>query len=105
MLHVNVVQLMRKHCEHGTANSQERFFKKTPKNFRLPTKLSSKDKFFMTQIKLRLGLLVFQCFFGISYGLCTRDFYSWILSMAEYFQSFVYMSYMETIFNMFFYLA
>ena len=50
-------------------------------------------------MKLRLGLFTADLAhqFGISVGLCTQIFYSWIRGMSEYLNSFIYMPVIETV--------
>ena len=63
------------------------------------TKLSPKDEFLITLMKLRLSFHVTdlsQCF-RISNGLYTHSFLSMVGFLVEYFESFVYMLDMKTI--------
>ena len=63
---------MKRHPEHETKNRKQLLFKTTPKKVGPAGKLSSKDEFLMTLMKLRLGLFVR----NLSGGLCTQIFYS-----------------------------
>ena len=81
-----------------TTGTREQF-KFTPKMFGPETKLSSKDKFFLTLMKLRLGLLTADLAhrFGTSGGPYTQIFYSWIRGMSEHLKSFIYMPDIEKV--------
>ena len=98
LLHDKIAPLIRRRS--GTSDTREhRQFKSTPKKFGPDTKLSSKDEFLLTLMKLRLGILTADLThqFGISGGLCTQIFYSWIRGMSEYLKSFIYMPDIETV--------
>ena len=98
LLHDKIAPLIRRRS--GTSDTREhRQFKSTPKKFGPDTRLSSKDEFLLTLMKLRLGLLTTDLAhrFGISGGLCTQIFYSWIRGMSEYLKSFIYMPDIETV--------
>ena len=90
---------MRRHYKHGTKTLEKKLFRTIQKKFGLHTTLLSKDEI---EMKLRLGLFAADIsqHFGISGGPCTQVFCLSMLGVAEYFQSFVYKSDMETIVNM-----
>ena len=76
-----------------------RQFITTPKKMGKERKLSSKNEFLLTMMKLRLGLqtvdLAFR--FNVSEGSCSNIFLSWLRAMAEYFKAFVFIPNLETV--------
>ena len=62
-------------------------------------KLSSKDEFLLTMMKLRLGLQTMDLAirFNVSEGTCSNIFLSWLWAMAEYFKAFVFIPNLETV--------
>ena len=62
-------------------------------------KLSSKDEFLLTMIKLRLGLQLMDLAirFNVAEGSCSNIFLSWLGAMTEYFKAFVFIPNLETV--------
>ena len=90
-LHTKIAPFIRRRFDYAK-DQETRQFKSTPKKFGSDIKLELKDKFLLTPMKLRLGLLGKDIAhqFRILNTFCTQIFHSWIRAIAEYFRSFVF---------------
>nr|XP_047130218.1 uncharacterized protein LOC124810063 [Hydra vulgaris] len=92
-LHDKIMPLIKRRLPQNSDNVCPRLFKLTPQKMGPKTKINSIDEFLLTLMKLRLGLLNKDLAdrFGVSEGLCSKIFHSWIRGMSEYFKNFIFM--------------
>ncbi|XP_047144630.1 uncharacterized protein LOC124818142 [Hydra vulgaris] len=91
-LHEKISPLIKRHYRQKDESKERRNFQSTPEKIGPLRKLVSQDEMLICLMKLRLGLLTTDLSdrFGISEGLCSSIFKSWLRALAEYLKSFVY---------------
>nr|XP_047127617.1 uncharacterized protein LOC124808519 [Hydra vulgaris] len=91
-LHEKISPLIKRHYRQRDESRERRNFQSTPEKMGPPRKLVSQDEMLLCLMKLRLGLLTTDLSdrFGISEGLCSSIFKSWLRALAEYLECFVY---------------
>ena len=97
--HNIIAPLVRRRFRLVSETQTKRQFITTPKKMGKERKLSSKDEFLLTMMKLRLGLQTMDLAirFNVSEGSCSNIFLSWLRAMAEYFKAFVFIPNLETV--------
>ena len=91
--------LVRRRFQPVSQTQTKRQFITTPKKMGKERKLSSKDEFLLTMMKLRLGRQTMDLAirFNVSEGSCSNIFLSWLRAMVEYFKAFVFIPNLETV--------
>ena len=94
-----IAPLVRRRFRPVSQTQTKRQFITTPKKMGKERKLSSKDEFLLTMMKLRLGLqtMYLAIRFNISEGSCSNIFLSWLRAMAEYFKAFIFIPNLENV--------
>nr|XP_047129577.1 uncharacterized protein LOC124809504 [Hydra vulgaris] len=89
----------KRHYRQRDKSKERRNFQSTPEKMGPPRKLVSQDEMLLCLMKLRLGLLTTDLSdrFGISEGLCSSIFKSWLKALAEYLKCFLYAPNLGTI--------
>ena len=90
---------MRRRFRPVSQTQTKRQFITTTKKMGKERKLSSKDEYLLTIMKLRLGLQTMDLAisFNVSEGSCSNIFLSWLRAMTEYFKTFVFILNLETV--------